>query len=359
MKKRILFLFPYPSDTAASQRFRFEQYLHFLPEAGWEYDKQSFLSEKTWEILYHKGKHLQKIIGILGGFWRRFWLLFRLYKYDYVFVHREASPLGPPIFEWLISNIWRKKVIFDFDDAIWLPNTTQQNAWVGWLKFHSKTRLICKWAWKVSAGNDYLCQYAQKVNKQVVLNPTTIDTDNMHNQLRAHDRQEKLVIGWTGTHSTLKYLDELVPILQKLEQKYDFSFLVIADKPPHFELKSLQFVKWDKSTEIADLLRMHVGVMPLVLDQWAEGKCGFKALQYMALGVPALVSPVGVNTKIVDHELNGYICDLPTEWENALIKLLENPSLRAEMGKQARLKIEQTYSVKANKANFLGLFQAS
>lgn len=355
-KKCALFLFPYPSDTAASQRFRFEQYLACLPENGWEYEQYAFLSMRTWHILYKKGHQIPKIMGIVAGFCRRFWLMFWLYKYDVVFVHREASPLGFPIFEWIICKIWRKRMIFDFDDAIWLPNTTKQNAWIAWLKFHTKTRLICRWAWKVSAGNPYLCQYALAVNPNVVLNPTTIDTQDMHNQLRNHDNAtEKLVIGWTGTHSTLKYLEEIIPILQKLEQKYAFEFLVIADKAPEFALNSLHFVAWNKETEIADLLKMHIGVMPLVADKWAEGKCGFKALQYMALGIPALVSPVGVNTQIVDNELNGYVCASPTDWENALIMLLENPSLRAKMGQEARKKIENVYSVKANTANFLGL----
>ncbi len=355
-KKRVLFLFPYPADTAASQRFRFEQYLPCLPENGWEYDTQAFLSSRTWDILYKRGHHLQKILGILGGFWRRFWLMFSLYKYEAVFVHREASPLGFPIFEWIIAKVWRKRLIFDFDDAIWLPNTSAQNAWVAWLKFHTKTRLICRWAWKVSAGNQYLCDYALAVNSNVVLNPTTIDTAGMHNALRTHEAHERLVIGWTGTHSTLKYLEELVPILQKLEKNYAFDFLVIADKAPDFDLACLRFIAWDKATEIADLLKMHIGVMPLVADRWAAGKCGFKALQYMALGIPALVSPVGVNTAIVDHGLNGFVCALPTDWEKALVLLLENPNLRTEMGGEARKKIENAYSVKANTANFLGLF---
>jgi len=360
MKKRVLFLFPYPPDTAASQRFRFEQYLPCLQDNGWEYDKQAFLSTKTWAVLYKKGHHIAKITGILAGFWRRFWLLFSLYKYNIVFIHREASPIGLPIFEWLIAKVWRKRIVFDFDDAIWLPNTTEQNAWVAWLKFHSKTASICRWAWKVSAGNAYLCDYAREFNPQVVLNPTTIDTKNLHNRLRTHEnREEKLVIGWTGTHSTLKYLDELVPILQRLEQQYDFDFLVIADKAPTFELKSLKFLAWNKETEITDLLRMHVGVMPLLPDKWAAGKCGFKALQYMALGIPALVSPIGVNTKIVDNALNGYVCNTVQDWENALIALLSNPALRTDMGRQARAKIENAYSVTSNTANFIQLLQAS
>jgi glycosyltransferase involved in cell wall biosynthesis len=354
---KILFLFPYPHGTAPSQRFRFEQYLNFLHEQGVHYDLQSFLSTNTWQILYKSGHNWAKIWGILSGFWRRFLILFQIPRYDFVFIHREASPIGLPIFEWIIAKIFRKKIIFDFDDAIWLPNTSENNAWVAGIKFHQKTAWICGWSYKVSAGNSYLCEYASRYCKNVVLNPTTIDTDNLHNRVRNQTQnQEKLVIGWTGTHSTMQYLNELTPILSDLEQKYEFQFLVISNQKPDFALNSLQYLPWNKDTEIDDLLKMHVGVMPLVSDKWAKGKCGFKALQYMSLGIPALVSPVGVNTEIVDQGLNGYICDTPEDWAKYLVELLLNPERRAELGQEARKKIEEKYSVKSNKTNFLKLF---
>jgi len=353
---KILFLFPYPHATAASQRFRFEQYLSFLEENNLKYKLQSFLDEKTWAILYQKGHTFTKISGILLGYLRRFKVLFQLARYDYVFIHREASPLGPPIFEWLVAKVFRKKIIFDFDDAIWLSNTTQSNFLAAGLKYHSKTRLICRWSYKISAGNAYLAEYARQFNSNVVINPTTIDTQHWHNQIKNQSENIQLVIGWTGTHSTLKYLDELLPILQKLETEFDFTFLVIANQAPTWELKSLQFVAWNKETEITDLLKMNVGVMPLTNDRWAKGKCGFKALQYMALGIPALASPVGVNTEIIDHAQNGFLCKEPNDWEKHLRQLLQNQELRVSMGDNARKKIIEHYSVLCNQKNFLGLF---
>ncbi len=353
---KILFLFPYPSATAASQRFRFEQYLEDLRSKNHEITLQSFLDASTWEILYKKGNTLRKLKGILKGFLRRWKIIFQAGKYDYVFIHREASPLGPPLFEWILAKVLGKKIIFDFDDAIWLPNTSQSNFLAAKLKFHHKTRLISKWAHRVSAGNAYLAAYAQKYNPNTIINPTTIDTINWHSQVKSQEHNKQLVIGWTGTHSTLKYLDELVPILQELEHSFSFTFLVIANQAPTWQLDSLQFIPWQKATEIEDLLKMNIGLMPLTDDDWAKGKCGFKALQYMALGIPALASPVGVNAEIIDHEENGFLCHSAQDWEKYLTQLLQDPTLRVKLGKKARKKIIDYYSVLANRRNFENLF---
>lgn len=352
---KILILCPYPPQQAPSQRFRFEQYLDFLTEKHILYRQESFLDSSTWKILYQKGHFFQKIKGILKGFLKRFLVLFSVFSYDYVLVHREASPLFFPIFEYIIAVIFRKKIIFDFDDAIWLPNTSENNRGVAWLKFHQKTRLICSWAYKISAGNDFLCDYARSFNANVVYNPTTVDTENWHNSPKIHENK-KVVIGWTGTHSTMQYLNELLPVFENLEKKYDFELLIISNQKPDFELKSLRFCVWKKETEIADLLQMDIGIMPLQDDAWAKGKCGFKALQYMALGIAAVVSPVGVNAQIVDENENGFLCENLEDWENKLTLLLENFELRQQMGFAARQKIVQNYSVVSNRDNFLRLF---
>ncbi len=347
---------PYPHDTAASQRFRFEQYWDFLDTEGHTVEYQSFLDERTWEVLYQKGHFVQKIKGVLNGFFRRTIVLFDLKKYDFVFVHREVAPLFPPFFEFLIAKIFKKKIIFDFDDAIWLPNTSKSNILVSLLKFPQKTKWICGWAYKISAGNSYLADFARQFNPNVMINPTTLETDHWHNQIKNQD-SETLRIGWTGTHSTLPYLDFLVPILQRLEKKYVFETLIICNQKPDYQLDNLRLVEWSKETEIADLLEMNIGIMPLTDDIWARGKCGFKALQYMSLGIPALASPVGVNSEIIDHAENGFLCQNESDWEKYLVLLLENPVLRSEMGKKARLKVENHYSVQSNRAIFVSLFE--
>ena len=354
---RILFLVPYPPGRAPSQRFRFEQYLDALLAAGHTYYLAPFISVATWNILYQPGWAGAKALGILSGFARRLALLFRVPRYDFVFVHREAAPVGPPVFEWTISKMLGKKLIYDFDDAIWLANTSEANKIAAGVKWHHKVADICRWAHKNSCGNAYLADYARQFNPYAVVNPTTIDTVHLHNQVRDQAAPGRLVIGWTGTHSTLKYLDQVVPVLAKLEAEgLDFEFRVISNQPPALPLRSLMFLPWRKDTEIADLLGFHVGLMPLEDDLWAKGKCAFKALQYMALGIPALVSPVGMNTEVVQHGQNGFVCATPAEWEASLRQLLADAGLRQRLGTAARATIEQRYSVRANTPNFLALF---
>ncbi|MEL7145346.1 MAG: glycosyltransferase family 4 protein [Bacteroidota bacterium] len=355
-KTRILFIVPYVFDLAPGQRFRYEQYLTILKEQGIKYKIVSFLSERTNSILYDEGKKVSKAFGVLGGFVRRFLLMFRLSSYDFIFVFREATPIGPPIFEWMIAKVWRKKIIYDFDDAIWLANTSEQNKIVASVKWHHKVESICRWSYKISAGNQYLADYASQFNDNVVVNPTTIDTEK-HHKPTPRSQNSTFTIGWTGTHSTMPYLLPILPILDRLYQRHQFKLLVISNQHPDFERDYLEFRKWQKPSEIEDLQRMDIGIMPLTDDQWAKGKCGFKALQYMALRIPALISPVGVNTEIVDDGINGFLCSTEEDWTKAMSKFFEDPALINRMADACRKKVVEHYSVISNTENFLGLFR--
>jgi glycosyltransferase involved in cell wall biosynthesis len=352
---KILFIVPYPTGKAPSQRFRFEQYYTLLDSKGIHYEVRPFLSDAVWEILYKPGRFHLKAWGIVAGLFRRFTLLFRLTAYDFIFIHREATPIGPAFFEYTAARILRKKIIYDFDDAIWIPNYSEANSFFSFLKGYKNVKHICRYAFKISCGNEYLCDFARAYNPNVAYNPTTIDTEHYHNTVNEH-LNEKPVIGWTGSHSTIRYISEILPVLRKLETEFDFTFKVISDLKPEFELKSLEYVKWNKTSEIDDLLSFNIGIMPLKDDKWANGKCGFKALQYMSLGIPALVSPVGVNTRIVDHGINGFVCANDSDWEQALRSLLSNRNQLIEMGKHTQEKVEKQYSVRSNSTNFIALF---
>lgn len=353
--KNILFIVPYPVGKAASQRFRVEQFLPFLETESISYSVASFWGTKTWAILYKQGHILQKTLGTAQGFVKRIVLLPTLLKYDFVFVHREATPVGPPWFEWLAVKIFNKKLIFDFDDAIWLDNTTAENVVASKYKHHSKVAKICKWSYKVSAGNKYLQGYAEQFNQRVLNLPTTIDLNQNYNQLK-DQKTERLVIGWTGSHSTLPYLKLIEPVLQKLEEKYEFDFIVIADKAPNLNVKSVKFIPWNPESEIADLLKFNIGLMPLPDTEWAKGKCAFKALQYMALGIPAVVSNVGINQEAVLNSITGYTCATPQDWYEGIEKLINDNELRSKMGLAGRNWVADKYSLNAHLETFLNLF---
>src|SRR5215211_60185 len=176
MKRKILFLLPYPLNQAPSQRFRVEAYFPLLAEQQLSFDTNEFLDEAAWKILYKKGATLKKVWAIFGGYIKRLALvLFSVGRYEYIFIHREAAPLGPPIFEWWLAKVQRKKIIYDFDDAIWIPNVSESNRIVSFLKCFWKVKWICRWSHKISAGNDFLSHYSSRFNTNVVLNPTCVD----------------------------------------------------------------------------------------------------------------------------------------------------------------------------------------
>jgi glycosyltransferase involved in cell wall biosynthesis len=356
LKKKVLFLLPYPLGKAPSQRFRVEAYFSLLEEHSIVYATHEFLDEKAWEVLYKQGSVFKKAGAVLKGFLRRAKLvLFDASRYSYIFIHREASPLGPPIFEWLLARVLRKKIIYDFDDAIWIPNTSQENKIAGWIKAFWKIKYICRWSYKVAGGNNYLCEYARRFNDQVVLLPTCVDIVKRYNQVKDQDTG-KVVIGWTGSHSTMKYLDAIVPVLIQMSKEFDVETVIISNKEPSFDFTGLRFLKWQESTEIEDLLKFNIGIMPLEENAWSEGKCGFKLIQYLALGIPAVASPIGVNKKIIEQGTNGLLCRSDEEWIQALRMLITNTNLRVAMGKSGREKIEKQFSLQANAGTFLELF---
>lgn len=354
----ILFLVPYPLKESPSQRFRFEQYFEFLSKEGHIWTTQSFLDSHNWRLFFKIGKPHKKALTLLKGFGKRIVILFQLHRYDMVFVHREVTPVGPPVFEWIISKVFRKKIIYDFDDAIWLTDRNNEPWWLSLIKWRSKVKKICQWSHRVSCGNEYLRNYAHQFNTNTIYNPTTIDTSRLHTLAsKSGINKERITIGWTGSHSTLKYLDALVPVISRLEKKYLIRFLVIADRQPYLPLSTMEFRPWNPETEIEDLRDIDIGIMPLPDDEWSKGKCGFKALQYMALEIPTVAANVGINPSIIEHGVDGFLATTDREWEECLVSLISDSDLRTSLGKNGRVKVIQRYSVDSNVKVFLSLFE--
>lgn len=356
MKRKIFFITPYPTGESPSQRFRFEQYFDILEAHGYRYSTQSFFPSQKWRIFYKRGAIILKLWLLFKGFLKRVTLLFQIGKYDWIFIHREASPIGPPMIEWCIARLLRKRVIFDFDDAIWTTDNTRESLIQRGLKWRSKVALTCAWSTKVSCGNNYLAAFASKYNSHVIYNPTTIQLDR---NVRSHEigKDARVTIGWTGSHSTLKYLTGLESVISRLIRDFNIRFVIIADVRPISSFHESEFIPWKIESELDDLSKLDIGVMPLPTDEWTLGKCGFKALQYMSLKIPAVVSPVGVNGEIVHHGVNGFVCETNEEWYACLKLLIENPSLRAQMGERGYTTVAERFSVAANASNFLALFE--
>ncbi|MDH3708871.1 MAG: glycosyltransferase [Cyclobacteriaceae bacterium] len=352
---KVLFLIPYPVDEAPSQRFRFEQYFELLRSKGIEYHSVPYLNYSTWKILYHDGASVRKILGYLKGYLKRIKWLFRLGPYQWIFIHREITPLGPAWMVWWIAKIARKRIIYDFDDALWVKK--RSSAHPGWsiLKSTSKIKSLCQYSYRVSCGNPYLADFASKFNQNITVNPTTIDSQHYHLPQPANNSIP--VIGWTGSHSTLEYLEPILPVLREMNGNFRFKLKIICNQPPDFDFDSMEYIPWNKENEIAELNTFDIGIMPLTDNAWTQGKCGFKILQYMALEKAAVASAVGVNKNIIEHGKDGLLCQSTADWITSLTLLLEDENRRTYLGQNARMKVITSYSVQSNQENFLSLFQ--
>jgi glycosyltransferase involved in cell wall biosynthesis len=270
-------------------------------------------------------------------------------------LYREALPVGPPIFEYLIAKIFRKKIIYDFDDAIWVSIASEANPKAAAIKCTWKVAKICKMSHIVTVGNQFLADYAKKYCSDVRIIPTVVNTNTKHNSLK-NQTDTPLYIGWTGTYTNFYNLDKITSVLKELKKKYDFTFIIIADKDPKFENLEYVFKKWDVGTEIFDLLQMHIGVMPLQNTEIELGKCAFKAIQYMSLGIPAVVSPVGANCTVVQNGVDGFWAETDEDWYSKLELLIKDEAMRIAIGNAARKKIVEQYSVDATQGMFFNLF---
>lgn len=343
-------------DRSPSQRFRFEQYLKYLQE---EYDCNHvyLLNEKNDRVYYSKGKVIQKVFILIKSIFILLKHTF-LKKYDLSFVQREAFMLGSSFFERHLAK--RSRLIYDFDDAIWkqqIGENRSQNKFLYFLKNPDKTRDMIRAAHMVFAGNNYLADFALKLNNNVKLIPTTIDTEIY--KLLPERNPEKVCIGWTGSFSTIIYFELVVDALKEVKAKYgeNVYFKVIGDDSYFNDTLNIKGIKWYSDKEIDELSEIDIGLMPLPDDEWTKGKCALKGLQYMALGIPAIMSPVGVNSQIIIDGENGFLARTKEEWVNKISMLIEDKNLRRNVGLQGNKVVEEQFSVNANKDLYLKYFR--
>ncbi len=341
---------------APSQRFRFEQYLDYLTSQGFVCHYSTLISASDDPFYHGKGHLLKKVLIGMKALLIRIRDVLRMNQYDIIFISRRAFLTETMFFEWIFSHS-RASIVFDIDDAIWIDAVSDYNRKFAWLKGKSNTQNIVRLSDLVFAGNRYIADFALRHNESVVIVPTTIDTA-MYKPADKAERSE-VVIGWSGSWSTIQHFRLAIPALRLLKARYQdrIRFKVIGDKNFHEESLGIVGDAWVEATEVKDLLEIDIGLMPLPDDQWSWGKCGLKGLQYMALEIPTLMSPVGVNNEIIQHGINGYLCLTQEDWVNSLTVLIEDAQLRKSIGKAGRQTVVDRYSVDAWKSAYKRHFE--
>lgn len=343
---KVLALSPIPEEGAGC-RFRVSQYIPHLRQAGFDVTVSPFYSRDYFSFVYRPGKYLRKAVGFASLTLRRINELSSMRDYDLVLLYREAIPIGPPFIERRIARLGIP-IVYDFDDAIFLPAMSEANQAFSFLKNPERVSEILSLSQQVTVGNEFLATYARKYNSHVTVIPTAVDTNRFvprPDPLPADGR--KLVVGWIGSPTTFRYLESLQDVLATVAAHHPFTLKVSgAGRPVNFPGVDVQVVPWSMADEVSLFNTCDIGVYPLTDDDWSRGKCGFKAIQCMACGVPVVAAAVGVNREIIDDGVNSYLASNHSDWVAKLGLLLSDAALRARMAAAGRRTIEERYSLR-------------
>jgi glycosyltransferase involved in cell wall biosynthesis len=275
--------------------------------------------------------------------------------YDGVYVFLSVTPFGPTFFEFL-TRVLNKNIIYDIDDMVFLKTKSVYNQPVSALKGRGKMIYMMKHSKHIITCTDVLDAYARRYNQNTTNISSTINTD-IYLPNNRYNNSNQLVIGWSGSHSTSQYLYLLERVLKKISDTHSVKILVIGDASFHIDGVELEVLPWRESTEVDDLRRIDIGLYPLPDEPWVYGKSGLKALQYMALGIPTVASAVGMNFKVIEDGVSGFLVKNDREWITTITRLIDDPALRARVGEASRLRVLNTYSVKVNQPIYLSIFK--
>jgi glycosyltransferase involved in cell wall biosynthesis len=353
---RILALSPIP-DEGAGCRFRVAQFRPWLERAGFSLTIHPLFDTAFFRLVYQSGHYPRKAAALVNRTIDRVRALRRREAYDVVLLYREAYPIGPP---WLERYLARRGVpmVYDFDDAVYLPNTSDANRIIASLKNPTKVAEILRLCRHIIAGNEHLANVARRYNNAVTVVPTSVDTAVWVPRDTPRPPGAPLVIGWIGTPTTTQYLRELGPVLQDLARTHTFVLKVSGSiDPVSFPGVTVHNVPWQLEREIELFNTCDIGVYPLPDDDWTRGKCGFKAIQFMACGVPVVASPVGVNREIIEDGVSGFLADNGARWKEKLTALLTRADLREQFGRRGQCVVESRYSLGVNAPTVVSIFK--
>lgn len=356
MPTRLTVLAPFPPGCSPGQRFRFEQWLSLLPSSSLDVEVHSAFSRKAYGDLYSAGHYPTKAGHTARALSRRLRDMIDASKSDVVLIYREMFPLGRPVLERLLAH--QTPFVMDFDDAIYLPGEGGQNDIMGRFRHPEKVAEIVRYSAHTTVGNRHLADYARQHASHVTVLPTTLDIERYRPHGRRSPVGRRLRIGWSGSFSTARHLQSLDGVLSRMLTDRGLELAVLG--APEYRLAAapnVVVVPWSEASEQGEVAAFDIGIMPLPDDDYTRGKCGFKALLYMALGVPCVASPVGVNCEIIEHEVNGLLASTENEWMEAIGRLAADEALRKRLGEAGRETVVERYSGQRWSLEFLRILE--
>ncbi len=359
------------TERVAASRYRVYQYLPYLRDHGVRCRVFSTISDLATRLAIRSpefGVLTRLVYYILISIERfvRFWpVFFMAWRYDIIFLQRATFPLTLGRF----LKLWRKVIIFDIDDAIFLPDTPKQNLIARFKAFVKESELkdILALSDCVIVENDYIKDYVSRYCPKVYKIPGPIDTERYfvkkeqglvdHGLLTVD--QKEVVLGWIGSPATTGYLHLLDGVFADILSRFENIRIVLIGAGNYtFPGERVTRIPWRYETEVRDLQDFDIGLMPMPDDQWTRGKLGCKMLQYMAVGVPSVVSYTRTNAEIICNEKNGFLVTKETGWMDRLVYLIENRQARMSIGMAGRRTVEELCSVQRNAPKMIGIFRS-
>jgi glycosyltransferase involved in cell wall biosynthesis len=348
---KVIALTSYPVEAAAT-RFRIGQYIEPLREKGIDIDLRPFMDARSFSSFYSSGNRIGKSLSLLPSVFKRLSVLSPS-NCDLVFVQREAMLFGPPFIEWFFSSFKGKPLVLDLDDATYVPYESPSFGKLGSLfKSFGKTDWLIDQAAAVVCGNQYIADYVEARGRRSIVLPTTVD-EEIFKPIVKNERIP--VVGWVGTHSTFPLLEGIFPILENLAESHRFDLRIIGSGRRDVSLKGInvQTIDWNLEREPFDFADIDIGLYPMSVipnapAEWLAGKSGFKAIQYLAVGIPFVMTPIGVCATIGHHGVTHFNARNDEEWSEYLGGLVSDFGLRKEMGAAGRRLFRNEYRLNIN-----------
>lgn len=349
---KVLGLASYPVEAAAT-RYRLQQFVEPLSERGITLTIHPFLTSALFEQFYRREALPSTVVGMLKSALMRLGDVLTANKADVILVQREAMLFGPPVIEWVLTRVCKRPLVLDLDDATYVSYTSPTYGRIGRaLKWFSKTDDLIRWASIVTCGNRAIAEYVSSKGATARIIPTVVDAE-IFRPAPQRPTGSSVVLGWIGTHSTFPYLQSIFPVLQDLAQRHSFRLKVVGSGKDEVIVPGVEVenVPWTLVHEIADFQSIDIGLYPidaqLYSGKWAAGKSGFKALQYMAVGVPYVATPVGAAAEIGEVGTTHFVAQNDDEWLAALTTLISDAGKREMMGAAGRRHVIEHYGLPA------------
>jgi glycosyltransferase involved in cell wall biosynthesis len=346
---KILFL-PKYNELGPSSRYRIYQYLDSYEKAGIKVDVAPLFGSH-----FFTNNKIIKIGYTLYYYFRRAFKLLEVYKYDLVYVEYELLPYFPSIFEKLFK-VLNVKYIVDYDDAIFHNYNASSNFFIK-LLLSNKIETVIKNANYVVSGSPYLSHYISRLNANCIEIPTSVSKE-VYRQKTKSETNAVFTIGWIGSRTTSVNLIKLIPAFETLSTKMDFKLNLIGfDKNEESKLAHLNanFINWDSKTEIDEINKFDVGIMPLDNTPFNQGKCGFKLVQYMGCSLPTIATPLEANVKINRNKKNLHAA-ATEDWVSAFEKVYHNQGYFREVGLENYDDFTKYYTVESNSETYIAVF---